>query len=78
MEGYMKLDLGLLRIGAELWPLSSSTAFTSTWVAQGMGTVRTDIASNRTKISKSMTASGRFELQFKEICSGKHWRFTAN
>jgi hypothetical protein len=78
MEGYMKLGVGVLRIGAELSPLSSSTAFNSTRVAQGMGIVRTDIASNRTKISKSITASGRFELQFKEICRGKHWRFTSN
>jgi hypothetical protein len=30
MEGYMKLGVGVQRIGAELSPLSSSTAFNST------------------------------------------------
>jgi hypothetical protein len=28
------------------------------------------------KISKSMTASGPFEVRFKELCPGKHWGFT--
>jgi hypothetical protein len=78
MEGYMKLGVGVLRIGSELSPFHRQPRSTPPGSPKAWEQSALTFASNRTKISKSITASGRFELQFKEICRGKHWRFTTN